>query len=91
MPDMNRREALAALATLPGVTSIQRARLMPTDVIVIERSPACREWTPEQVASFREQWLRQWPEQLVMVLPPGCSLKVYSREQAAQASVESNT
>lgn len=76
---MNRREALAALTALPEVTRITVARPQPGDVIVMERDKTMKAWTPEQVDAVRDALQRVWPGQTVVVLPPGCSLKMVER------------
>ena len=71
---MDRREALAALAALPGVARIAVARAKPTDVIVIESD---RDLSQEAIQNIT-QGCRQvfGDEQRVIVLDRHLTLKV---------------
>lgn len=70
---MNRREALAALVSLPAVARIQTADLKPDDVLVVE----CDDYVSEQgVANIRAALEQIWPGRKVAVMDKGTRLKV---------------
>ena len=71
---MNRREAIAALVALPGVTRIAvAAPLAPADVIVIECS---RQLSDAARASLCATLERVWPGRRCLVLDQGFTLKI---------------
>jgi hypothetical protein len=72
---MNRREALAALVSLPATARISVAQLKPDDVIVIE----CAErLTRENLERLERTAQSVWPGRKVAVLAKGFTLKVVS-------------
>ncbi len=72
---MNRREALAALVSLPATTRISVAQLKPEDVVVIE----CDECISQDTAERIKRHLKQiWPNHQVVVLGDGLKLKIAS-------------
>lgn len=73
---MNRREAIAALTAVPGLTTIEVARLHPDDIIVLE----CDGTISNEVADRLERELTAiWPSHKIVVLGDGMRLKVVSR------------
>lgn len=73
MMTMNRREALAALAALPGVARIERANPAPDDVIVVETDQPISLAGAEHI----ERKLKAiWPDRRVIVLQHGLKLKL---------------
>lgn len=75
---MNRREALAALVSLPAVAKISVAQLKPTDVIVFE----CDGYVSSDVAERIKAMAGQiWPDQKVIVCDKGLRLKVVEGSQ----------
>lgn len=73
---MNRREALAALMSLPAATRISVADLKPTDVIVIECEVSLSDEAASRIKSFAKGI---WPEHKCVVLTDGLKLKVAPR------------
>lgn len=70
---MNRREALAALMSLPATASIKVAQLKPDDVLVVE----CDEHLPfERVRSIGDSVKAIWPDHKVAVFDGGLRLRV---------------
>lgn len=73
---MNRREAIAALTALPGLTRISSADLTPTDVLVIESDHHVSLAEVERISTVMQQI---WPGRKVVVLDKGQTLKVVSQ------------
>lgn len=70
---MNRREALAALVSLPEVARISVTRVKPTDVIVVE----CDELISFETAERLKTTMKQiWPDQKVCILDKSLRIKV---------------
>jgi hypothetical protein len=70
---MNRREAIEAIAALPGLTSISRSDLRPNDVIVIE----CDALVSADGRAKIQQYVNLvWPDHRCVVLCGGHRLKV---------------
>lgn len=70
---MNRREAIAALISLPEVARISAAPVKPKDVIVIE----CPGYLSSEAMAHIEQAIRQiWPDNKCVVLDASLKLKV---------------
>jgi hypothetical protein len=70
---MNRREAIAALVSLPAVTRISAAQLTPTDVIVVE----CEDYlTQAGKAGIRAQLEKVWPGRTILVCDGQIRIKV---------------
>lgn len=75
---MNRREAIAALVAMPEVTKASILRTpKPTDVIVLETADHTF-MSNETRQRIQEMMQSVWPNQRVVVLPPGTTLKVVS-------------
>jgi hypothetical protein len=70
---MNRREAIAALTSLPGLTSVQVADLKPNDVIVAEFEGRL---SSDQMSQIQAQLNSVWPRHRVVVMDSECRLKV---------------
>jgi hypothetical protein len=71
---MNRREAIAAIASLPGLTRISSETVQPTDVIVLECPGRITSEVRERlIASLRTLW--PLPQKIV-VLEQGIQMKV---------------
>ena len=76
---MDRREALKALTALPGLTRISVADIKPEDVIVLE----CERPISDETAKRIQQYVNMiFPNQKVVVLGDGLTMKVWSRSQA---------
>lgn len=73
---MNRREAIAALASLPGLARIERADLKPTDVLVVSVDAYISE---DVAAQIKETLALVWPGTKAVVLEKGMTLKVVSQ------------
>lgn len=71
---MNRREALAALISLPEVARISVARVKPTDVIVIE----CADHyiSPEAAQRIEASMKNIWPDQKIVIFDKSLRMKV---------------
>lgn len=70
---MNRRDALAALISLPAVARISVAQVKPDDVIVFE----CDEHLPEEgIKRIKDVAEGVWPGRKVVVLDKGLHLKI---------------
>lgn len=70
---MNRRDAIAALVSLPATVTITAAEVGPTDVIVVE----CDEYLGSiQAAQIREVLARAWPGRKAIVLDRGMRLRI---------------
>lgn len=70
---MNRREALAALVSLPEVARISTVPAASNDVIVVE----CDRWLTSDVAQRIHDTLSEvWPGRKIVVLDEGISIKV---------------
>lgn len=73
---MNRREALAALVSLPAIARISTAPVGHNDVIVVE----CDEYlTDEGVTQMRSTLEAVWPGRRIVVLTKGLTLKVVAQ------------
>lgn len=72
---MNRREAIAALTSLPGLTRVSKADLKPNDVIVVEVDQYLSQ---EYAQRLKTQLQEFWPEHKVVVLSGNITLKVVS-------------
>lgn len=70
---MNRRDAIKALTSLPGVATISTAPVRPSDVIVVEvdRSISC-----ETAKRMRDELQLIWPGQKIVILEGGLKLKI---------------
>lgn len=73
---MNRREAIAALTAIPGLTRIEKADVKPDDVLVITCAGPISEDTARRIKTTFEQIFTQ---QKLLVLPDGMQLKVMSK------------
>lgn len=73
---MNRREAIAALTSLPGVARIYSADVKPTDVVVVECDKALDAVTVDRI---RETLRQIWPERQVVVFTKGIRMKLVRR------------
>jgi hypothetical protein len=73
---VNRREAIAALVSLPEITRISTAPVKADDVIVVE----CDQHpTMEQVNQIRSILESIWPGRKCLVLSKGFTLKVVAK------------
>lgn len=72
---MNRREAIAALMSIPSLSSIQSMRMATDDVIVIEVEQRLSAQGRENIT---EQITKLWPGRRVVVLDGGMKMKVMS-------------
>lgn len=73
---MNRREALAALISLPQIASIQRADIKPDDVIVVE----CKgKLSLSGMESIRRKLTDIWPGRRIVVCDDDTRLRVVSQ------------
>ena len=70
---MNRREALAALVSLPEIARISRAEVKPLDVLVVE---VPGQPSTEDVANMTDILKRIWPNNHVLLLNNGMQIKV---------------
>lgn len=70
---MNRREALAALVSMPEIARISAAPVGPTDVIVVETE---MEFSDEVHARMKATLESVWPGRKIVVLSKGITLKV---------------
>jgi len=70
---MNRREAIAALVSLPPSTRVSVASLKPDDVIVIECDDHITQDTAERIKQTIE---RVWPGRKCVVLTETLKLKI---------------
>ncbi len=70
---MNRREAIAALMSLPAATRITQATIEPSDAIIIECE---RVLNPEEMTNIQAQVQRIWPDRKVVVLAYGLKMKI---------------
>lgn len=71
---MNRRQAIAAIASLPGLTRISSEVVAPTDVIVLEcDGKITNEVRDRLIAGLRTVW--PLPQKIV-VLEAGIKMKV---------------
>lgn len=70
---MNRREAIAALTSLPALKSLSVASLQPKDVIVAECEGPLRAETADYIRHYLSQI---WPDNQIVVLEGGIRLKV---------------
>lgn len=73
---MDRREALAALMSLPAATRISVANLKPTDAIVIECEGALSDDMAERIRLVAKEI---WPDHKCVVLVDGLKLKVVAQ------------
>lgn len=70
---MNRREALAALTSLPMLKGVEVASLKPGDVIIAEVPGAISIQTAERL---KAELTRVWPDTEIVVCGDGMRLKV---------------
>jgi hypothetical protein len=71
---MNRREALAALVSMPEIARISKAAVAPTDVIVVEVPGKI---SMEHAKNLMDQLQQIWPEpQRIVILEDGITIKV---------------
>lgn len=70
---MNRREALAALVSLPASATVTRAAVTPLDVIVIESDEIL---SSDQIERIEYATKQVWPDNKVVVLSRGMRLKI---------------
>lgn len=73
---MNRREALAALISMPQIARIERADIKPDDVIVVE----CE----GRVSLVQKEYMRDtlgkvWPGRRIVVCEAGIRIKAMSQ------------
>lgn len=73
---MNRREAIAALVSLPEITRISAAPLKPDDVIVIECDLMLSCENSDRIRTTME---KVWPGRRCVVLGRGMTLKVVGK------------
>lgn len=73
---MDRREALAALMSLPAATRISVANLKPTDVIVIECEGSLSDEVMSRIKSLAKG---VWPDHKCVVQTDGVKLKVVAQ------------
>ncbi len=70
---MSHDDAVAALEALPETARISVARLLPSDVIVLEYPGY---WMPEAKARLVTQLKPIWPDNKIIVLDHGITLKI---------------
>ncbi len=70
---MNRRDALAALVSLPALTRITSGPVAPTDVIVVECAGLL---SCEQRARIQATLREVWPGRRIVVCDGGTRIKV---------------
>jgi hypothetical protein len=70
---MNRREALAALVSLPSVTRIQSVPANADDVIVVEVDHAISIETQERIKAHLQ---KVWPDRKIVVLDKSIQIKL---------------
>jgi hypothetical protein len=73
---MNRRDAIAALVSLPEITRISTAPVNADDVIVVECD---QHITQELAATIRTTMESVWPGRKCLVLTKGLTLKVVAK------------
>ena len=73
---MNRREAIAALTSLPGVARISVAKPDPDDAIVVEFDGHL---TDHQVDHIKVSLERIWPGRQILVFTEGLRMKFAKR------------
>ncbi len=73
---MNRREAIAALVSLPATARVSVAQLQPSDVIVLECDGHL---SLSGRARLLEQLQQVWPAHRCVVLGAGMKLRVLSQ------------
>jgi hypothetical protein len=70
---MNRREAIAALVSMPSIAQIQVAYVRPEDVIVVE----CNERLTHAVSEgIRATLERVWPGRKIVVCDAGVRIRI---------------
>lgn len=75
---MNRREALAALVSMPEIAKISAMPVLRrTDVIVVEVDKPC---SAEMASRMREQLREVWPNHKIVVMCDGAKIKVAAGE-----------
>lgn len=72
---MDRREALAALLSLPATANVTVAKVKPSDVIVIESDGWLTDDAKERILASAKGI---WPDNKVAVLDKGLRLKIAS-------------
>lgn len=70
---MNRRQAIAALMSLPATAVISEARVRANDVIVCELEELA---TDDTVARIADRLRQVWPDNKVLVLHKGVRLRI---------------
>lgn len=69
---MNRREALAALISLPAISRISVAELKPNDVLVVECDG---ELSQSQQSNITASLSQIWPDRKIAIFQKGLRLK----------------
>jgi len=72
---MNRRDAIAALMSIPALSSIQSVCMATDDVIVLEVE---RHLSSQERQNIEAQVSQLWPGRRVVVLDGGMKIKVVS-------------
>lgn len=70
---MNRREAIAALVSLPSVASIRVANVRPEDVIIVESDMRLTQEGREVIRARLEQ---VWPGRRIVVCDSGLRITI---------------
>lgn len=70
---MNRREAIAALMSLPATATITQATVEPSDSIILECEGHMSSETAERIRKHIEQI---WPGRKVVVLCDGLKIRI---------------
>ena len=76
---VNRREAIAALVSLPAAATVTRAAVGPRDVIVFEYDGPISE---AHRAAIEKAARSVWPENKIVVLGDGMKLKIVRASDA---------
>jgi predicted pyridoxine 5'-phosphate oxidase superfamily flavin-nucleotide-binding protein len=77
---VNRREAIAALVSLPATAHVSVAQLKPTDVIVIECNDVITVAMAEQIKASVSA---VWPHNRCAVLGGGLHLKIARSDESS--------
>lgn len=70
---MDRRTALKALITLPGVATIAVVDVQPADVIVVECDEVV---SADHVAKIRAQLALVWPDRKIVIFDKGYRMRI---------------